>query len=230
MNLNFDGQKKKIVLTGLLVLVSASILSGGIYYTWLITPPGQPKTAQEGLKTISSARFERMPEYRKTEYLEQTQKLLEKIPQEQRGKMMEEAIKDPNMRESLHAVHENTMNQQMVKFANATPQERTKMLDEMIDAMQSGRGFGGMGGMGRGGPGGPGRGPGDRAGQGGQGRPNGPGGHGGPGRGNFRERIKHMTQEGNPQRMALRGEFMRAMQQRMEQRGIKPPQWGGGRR
>lgn len=229
MNLTLDSRKKKIVLISLLVLASGGVLSGGIYYTWLITPPGAPKTAEQALKTIGSARFERMPEYRKAQYFEQTQKLLEQIPQEKRQQMIQETMKDPEMRESLHAVHENTMNQQMIKFANASPQERTKMLDEIIDNMQSGRGMGGMG-FGR--PGGPppGGGRAGQAGQGGPGRPNGPGGPGGPGRGNFRERMQRRIQEGNPQRMAMRMEFMRAVRQRMEQRGIQPP-WGrGGRR
>ena len=227
MKLTLDSQRKKILLTTLLVLASAGILSGGIYYTWLITPPGAPKTAEEGLKTISSARFERMPEYRKTEYLEQTQNLLQAIPEEQRHEMIRQTMRDPDMRGSLRAVHENTMNQQMVKFANASPQEKTQMLDEIIDDMQSGKGFGRMGPPG--GPGGPRgeRGAQAQAGQGGQARQDGNRPRGG--RGNFRQHMQRRIQEGNPQRMAMRMEFMRAIRQRMEQRGIQPPQRSGGR-
>jgi hypothetical protein len=224
-----DSRNKKILVVAL-ILVGVGTLSGGVYYTWLITPPGPPKTAQEAMKTIGSARYERMPEYRKQEYLEQAQKLFHEMPEDQRRALWQNGEQNPAVHQAMREMHENAMNKRMEDFAKATPEQRTKMLDEIIDQMEKGgRGRGPWGGR----PGGPGAGPGSppgpqAAGANPQGhRPGGPGHRHDPGR--MKNRIKRMAEQGNPQRAALRTEFFRAIQERRKQRGL-PPMTGPGPR
>ncbi len=228
--MNFRNKK---FLVAALSLVGVGTLSGGVYYTWLITPPGLPKTAQEAMKTIGSARYERMPDYRKQEYLEQAQKLFHEMPEDQRRALWQGGRDNQAVHQAMREMHENAMDKRMTEFAKATPEQRTKMLDEIIDQMEKGgpgRGFWG----GRpGGPGG-GPGPGNQPGPGAAGGNNPrPDRHGGPGHrhdpGQMRNRVKHMAQEGNPQRAALRTEFFRAIQERRQQRGL-PPMTGPGPR
>jgi hypothetical protein len=217
-------KKKKIILTSILVLISAGVLSAGVYYTWLITPPSPPKTVQQGLQTINSAKFKHMPEYRQQAYLEQTQNLLDKMPENQRMEMFQKSFSDPSMRNAMMEIHRNEMEQRVIKFAKANPEERIKILDEMIDEMQARRKqFEAMRANGNNqGQGGPrmGDGPGGRGGPG-MGGPG--GGRGGRGPGRFADFIKNMAQTGNPQRAALMHEFHQAMRARMAQRGISMP-------
>jgi len=221
MNVN-----RKKILTVVLVLVSAGVLTGGVYYTWLITPPGLPKTAQEGLKTIGSARYERLPEYRKQDYLQRTQELMAKMPEQERQQLMQESRDNPAMRQSFRAIGENFLNQRLMEYAKASPEDRVKMLDAIIDAQEKGQGFFGPRG---GGPGGMGRRDQPRA-SGNSSPQNGPRGDHprGPGHGGrMRQRMQHFAQEGNPQRAGLMGEFFEAMRQRRIERGL--PEGPGGR-
>jgi hypothetical protein len=218
-----DFQKNKKLWVAALILAGAGTLSGGVYYTWLITPPGLPKTAQEAMKTIGTTRYERMPDYRKQAYMEQAQKLFHEMPEDQRRALWQDGERNPAVRDAMREMHENAMTKRMEDFAKAAPAERIKLLDQFIDQMEKG-------GMGRGPwggrPGGPGGGPGNGAAD----RRGGPGGPGGPGHqhgpGHMRDRIKHMAQEGNPQRAALRGEFFQAIQERRKQRGLPPMTFG----
>jgi len=226
--MDFDLKKNKKLLIVVLILVGAGTLSGGIYYTWLITPPGPPKTAQEAMKTIGSARFERLPDYRKQEYMEQARKLFDAMPEDQRRQLWQNGQQNEAFRNEMRAMRENAMDQRMTDFASATPEERTKILDQMIDMQEKG-------GWGR-----PGGGPPRGQGQGGQPTANAPqgqgpqGGHrGGPGGrhdpGRMRNRIKRMAERGNPQRAGLRTEFFKALNERRAQRGLPPFGRGPGR-
>jgi hypothetical protein len=167
-----------------------------------------------------------MPEYRRQAYLEQTQTLLDKMPENQKMEMFQKSFSDPSTRHAMMEVHRNEMEQRVIKFAKADPQERTKILDQLIDEMQARRKqFEAMRANGNNrGPGGPGMG-GGPGGQGGRGGPGmgGPGGRGGRGPGRMADFIKNMAQNGNPQRAALMHEFHQAMQARMAQRGITMP-------
>jgi hypothetical protein len=217
--MNFDFNKNKKLWVAVLVLVGAGTLSGGVYYTWLITPPGPPKTAQEAMKTIGSARFDRMPDYRKQEYMEQAGKLFREMPDDQRRKLWHDGEGNPQVHKAMETMRENFMDQRLNEFAKATPEDRIKMLDQMIDMQEK------MRKMGRGPWGGPpGGGQGAGAGQGGDHHRGGGPGHHDPGR--MRERIKRMAEQGNPQRAGLRMEFFKAMQERRIQRGLPPGGFG----
>ncbi|MFA5864738.1 MAG: hypothetical protein WC975_08625 [Phycisphaerae bacterium] len=219
-------KKQKIGLTVLLTVVGVSVLTAGIYYTWLITPLGPPKTAAEGVKTLTSARFKRLPEYRKIAYMEQTQNLVSKLPENQRHDIFRQMGNNEASRNAMREAMMAMMTKQAVDYAKAPPADRLKILDAAIDReeqMRSRRGQrrprdnttagerpGRPGGQGIGNPGGPG--------PGGPGRPGGQGGGRGPG--NFRARMQQMAEHGNPQQMALMVEFRHAMQQRRAQRGL----------
>ena len=192
-----ERKTKKIVLIILLSLIGVSTLSGGIYYTWLITPPAPPTTPQEAIDLVKSPRFERLPDSRKKEYLDQTRRLIENMPEEQWHKFFTKMREDPKTRDSMRKAMEIRMNQTAQEYAKATPERRVEMLDEIIDQMEAHRGQMGAGRGGRGGPGG-------RS-------------------GNFTNRINQRAQEGNPQLAGLHREFHQALRARMEERGITPP-------
>ena len=59
--------RRKIIVVALCV-VGVAALAGGIRYAWLITPPDLPQTAEEGLHTLASPRYQRLPDYRREAY------------------------------------------------------------------------------------------------------------------------------------------------------------------
>ncbi len=217
MDLN---RKQKIALTVAIVVVAAGVLTGGIYYTWLITPPSPPKTAEEGLKMMGSARFQHMASYRKTAYVEQTQKLMSQLSNEQRRNLFRQMRTDENVRKAMGEAHMAMMTQEAVNFAKASPADRIKMLDAAITREEQMR----QAWAGRR-PGGPstqpdqGR-PGGRRDQAGPGGSRGPGGPGGPGRGDFRARMQQFVEHGNPQMAGLMREYRRAIHERRAQLGL----------
>lgn len=220
-------KKQKIGLSVLLSVAGISVLTGGIYYTWLITPPGPPKTAQEGVKTMGSARFARLPDYRKSAYMEQTRELIGKLPEDQRRDLFRQIRDDDAARREMERGFRAMMTKQVMDFAKASPADQVKLLDAAIDREEQMRAMWG----GRRGPDGP------RDGNAGIGRPGGPGGPpgqgpgrggpGGPDRGNRRARMHQMIEQGNPQHFALMRQFRQAMEMRRAQRGLPAHPWGG---
>lgn len=209
------------ILIGGLVLLAVGALGLGIYYAWLITPPALPTTAAEGLATLASARYERLPDYRKQEYATRTRELIEQMPEEQRHEMFQQMRGNQDARHSMREVFRQAMEERLRKMATADDAERDKLLDEMIDRMQehlqaranrprperpTGQAQDGNQRPGEG----------DR--RGGDDR-----------RGNFRDRMQHHIEEGNPQHHAIRREMHQAIRERMEERGIDPPTHGPGR-
>ena len=184
--------KKKITIA-IIMTISAAALGGGIYYTWLITPPSLPKTAEEALHTINSAPYNRMPEYRKTEYLEQTRNLLKNMPEEKRVELFERARTDKSTRKAMMAVRRTAMIQRATDYAKATPGERVRMLDEVINRQEQRRKLRDE----------------QRRSNGGKSAGNNRSGTARRSRrrGNIRKRIKGFIEKGNPQRAGLIGEY-----------------------
>ncbi len=201
--------KKKIIIAALAVF-GAATLASGVYYTYLITPPPMPETAEQAVKTMGSARFERLPDYRKAEYATQARKLIQELPDEERREFRENMRNDESLRRNFRQVGMTAMIDRARNFAKAAPEDRIKILDEEIDRRErrrterrrqrSDRGDARPGGDRRQGR----RGGGDR-----QAR-----------RARMREHIQDRIQHGNPQTGALRGEYFRAMRARREQRGL----------
>lgn len=185
---------KKKILIGLLVVAGAASLVGGSYYTWLLNPPKLPKTAAEGLALIGSARYERMPDYRKAEYLDRTAQLMQELRPEEHQELRSDL--NPG---DLRQFWQQRMMQRVLEFANADPQHRNRLLDEAI--AQSGRWRGQHRGRSEGND------EQDRTRR----------------QGVFRSRMQEHIQKGNPQTGALMGEYFRAVRQRRRERGIEDP-------
>ncbi|NLX06389.1 MAG: hypothetical protein GXY33_14720 [Phycisphaerae bacterium] len=216
--------KKQLIVAGL-VVVGAVTLAGGAYYAYLLTPPAFPETAEEAIATIGSARYERLPEYRQEEYLEQAGRLLRELPEEERRQLRGRFGESDGAREAMGAIFMNEAVQRATDFAAASPEDKIRILDEDIDRFEQMRErFANRR------PDGPrAQGEGQRRGEGG-----GPqmdrGGRRGDGRGGTpeergarrRQRMMNRIEHGNPQRAALMGEYFRALGERREQRGLPP--------
>lgn len=194
MVVNLQRTLKNRILIVLLVVIGAVSLVCGAYFTWLMTPPEFPETAADGVALIGSRRFERMPEYRKAEYLERTTQLMRDLEPQDRQALRSE-LKPNDVRQFFQQM----MMQRALKFSNADPQQRNRMLDEAIDQ------WGRRGGRRRSRP--------DDGNE--QERDQ--------RQGAFRNRMQEYIQEGNPQTGALIGEYFRAIRQRREERGIEEP-------
>jgi len=212
---------KKRILVGLLVVASAGALAGGVYYTWLITPPRLPSTAEEGLQAMGTARYRRLADYRKQAHVTRTQELVRKMSDKDRGELFRRVRTDEGLRRAIREFRETEMVQRMREYTRGSPAEKIKLLDEDIDRQerwraerQSRRQQAQRDGTVR-----------DRRDGRGEGR--------GPGRAGFQQRIQRRIEHGNPQRMALRMEYFRAIRERRKQRGLPdrppgPPRGRGG--
>lgn len=162
---------KKKILVGLLVATGVAVLTGGVYATWLMTPPGMPTTAEEAAEMLTSARFQRLPIERKEAYIARMRELISEMDDEQRRAFFEANRDNDELREVTREVFQEVVMNRAREYAAADPNVRLAMLDETIDEMlAAGQGFrrGGFGfaGRGAGGPGGQGqRGPGGNDGQ-----------------------------------------------------------------
>lgn len=125
------------------------------------------------------------------------------------------------IRDNIRSVMEARMKERVDEYYAAKGEDKKKILDKHIDEMQKfreemearrkqeGNQAGGP-------PGDRPRGEGDR----------GPGGRGGPGGGSREQRMTR-TQSRNPDQMAKRMAYMAAVAERMKERGIEAPPFGG---
>lgn len=103
------------------------------------------------------------------------------------------------LRGNLQEVRRQEVEDRMDAYFEAPPEQRVAMLDQMIDRMQDGGGFRGGGRFG------PGRGNGQ-----------------GQRRGLTPDRMQRRLDNTTPEQRAKRSEFIQALRQRMEQRGVNP--------
>lgn len=219
-------RRNKIILISVLVPVAVVSIVAGSYRAWLATPPALPQSAEEAIATIGSPRFERMPDYRKREYVEQARRLMRDLPEDERTKMRQSLRSDPNVRDAMGQVMRQMMVERATAFARAAPADRARLLDEAIDEMtrrRAGREGGSRERLGRSG-GGAGSG-----GGGGGGRPPRDDNRDGR-RAQMQQRMMQFIQKGNPQTSALIGEYFRALRQRREERGLGQPNRRGASR
>jgi hypothetical protein len=205
--------QRKYVNIVLLVAAVAALGFGG-YYAWLMIPPSMPQTAEEALATLASPRFDQMSESRKKDYLQTAGELMSKLDETQRKEMYEKMRTDEDARDAMREIRMDQMNQRMRQFAMATPAERNKILDEIIDQQEKMRREMEAAAASRPAPSTSG------SAQGSQRR--------GPSEGwegRMRERVKSRAEHGNPQRGGLAHEFRSALMARREQRGL--PATGG---
>jgi hypothetical protein len=221
---------KRLAVGFLLVLAMLAVVAG-IYYTWLITPPGMPETPEDALSTIASARYERLPDYRKQDYLDRTAELMQTMPDEQRRDLFRKMRTDEDVRQALREVREDQTVKRVREWAEADPKARKKLIDETIReqeemrkrfeewrqqraeerASEASR------------PEGERRSEGERRADG-ERRPDGE-----RRRGNPREHIQRRIEEGNPQMMAWRMEMREAINERRKELGLSEPPGPPGR-
>lgn len=75
--------KKRVVAIACAALATSAVGYG----SWAMLsrmPPGLPKTADDALAVINSAKFDRLDAERKQQYLEETMRLVRELPEEQR--------------------------------------------------------------------------------------------------------------------------------------------------
>ena len=221
------GSVKKKVLVSLLALIAMGVLAGGVYATWLMTPPGMPTTPEEAAALIKSPRFQRLSAERKADYMERMRELMEGMTDDQRQALFEQYRGDREFFEARREVMTEMMNQRAREFAVADPATRLAILDETLQRLESARGFG---------------------------RPRGREGGDRRERGErpemteeqraemqqrreerMAQRVNEMQERaatGNPQDAALRTEFRNALRARAQQLGIELRRGGrgGGRR
>jgi len=204
---------RKIAVALLVVLAVTAVAVGG-YYTWLITPPGMPETPERALSTIASARYERLPDYRKRDYLDRTAELMRSMPDEQRRDLFQRMRTDESVRQALREVREDQQIRRIREWAGADPNERRRLIDEMIDEQEDRRHRMEQYRRQRQDAGGNAADRQDRRGDG--------------NRSNPRDRIQRRIEEGNPQTMAWRMEMRDAIVERRRERGLPDSPWGGG--
>jgi len=198
---------------GVLVVLAVSAVAAGAYYTWLITPPGMPETPEAALSVIASARYERLPDYRKREYLDRTAEMMKSMPDEHRRDLFRRMRTDETVRQALREVREDQAVKRIREWANAGPDERRKLIDQMIREQEQMRAEREQ----------------ERAQRGDE-----PGGERGSEREGRREssrdRMHRRIEEGNPQTMAWRMEMRDAINQRRQELGLPEATGLGGRR
>lgn len=182
---------------------TAAVAVGG-YWTWRQSPPPMPTTAQEALETLASPRFQRMPDYRQAEYTEQARRLVTEMPAADRQSLFDRVGADEATREALDRAWQNAVWQRGLEFARADTQQRIVLLDELINQQEARRLLRQQGGGAQ-------RAPERPAPDARQRRDE---------RGRVRGMIQERMEKGNPQQVALFGEFYRALAERRRERGL----------
>lgn len=186
--------RKKIIVSVVLA-VAAVVLVGGVYAAWMMTPPGLPDDAEAGLAVLTSARYERLPDYRKQQYVAATREHLRQLPDDERKALMERFWDDASTRDVVWQIKRDAMMDRARRYANAGPEERDAILDEVLDMHERRRGERKAGG--------------DRAAaeKRGDGRLR-----------DFRQHFQERIEQGNPQDMGLMREFFGALKKRRQER------------
>ncbi|MDX1682735.1 MAG: hypothetical protein R3336_06425, partial [Phycisphaeraceae bacterium] len=99
---------------------------------WYTTPPPMPETAEEAMATLTSARYQRLPDSRKEAYLERAHKLGRELKPEKRREMWEEIRKDPEKRKAMRQVQVAWMLNRAEAYAKAPPAQREAMIKGMV--------------------------------------------------------------------------------------------------
>lgn len=193
---------KKHVLATLGAAVSLGVLVFGVRYWWMHRPLGLPQTAEQAVAGVASDRFKNMPEYRQQEYLEQTRRLMDELPREERRALVESV---PEFREVVGEARMREMEQRMKDYMLADAATRAQMDQEAEQRMAQWRQNRPAG---QGGPGGP--------------RPDGDRQPSGEWQSRMRERMEQRFEEGNPQLNGWRSEFFRHRREQQEKKQQQP--------
>lgn len=105
-------RKKRIVgaIAGLAALLA---IGGGAYALYMNSAPGLPGSVDEAVATIGSSRWDNLDADRKRQYLEETRRLMEGIPWEERRDM----FRDEDVRDAMREAMRDRMDEIARKFA-----------------------------------------------------------------------------------------------------------------
>lgn len=115
-----------------LTLVAAGAVGAGAYVTWLRTPPAMPDTVQEAMAVFASPRYTRLPEERRTAYIEHVRRLVERLPEGERRSMWRRLHDEPTTRDAADRAMQDMMVAQARAFATADETARVAMLDAFL--------------------------------------------------------------------------------------------------
>jgi hypothetical protein len=118
---------RRVAIAVLLLLSSAGVLAGGLWYWNLQRPLPEPSRAAEALEHIGTARFKNMPEARRTQYMDKAWSLLRELPRGERRALREKYGDSERIRESMQQRFQQMLVQRAIEFNEATPQERRAM-------------------------------------------------------------------------------------------------------
>jgi len=193
--------KKKWITMSFALLLAAGVLAGGIYLTWLRTPPPMPANVDEAIKVLSSPQYSRLSEAERQPYIQRARELGEKLSGEERSAMWKRANEDPEFRKNARDVQNDVMLQRAREFAKADPAKRKQIINTMVMMEMAARAAGKM--------------------------PPGPRGGGGGGDANAAQRraerkkwMQDKIENGNPQSQAYMSEFFKALMDRRKELGL----------
>ena len=174
---------RRWVVTAACVVVGGAVLAGGSYLAWLRTPPPMPTTVAQAVALVDSPRFTRLPESRRADYLVQVQRLMRDLPEDQRRDAWRQ----------LGPVGQEVWIARAKAFAEASPADRTAMLDAFIAMSEQWRSR--------------------RQAQEQKGQRD-------DRRGEMRQRMEEFMQHGDAQGQAYMQEFFKALRQRRAELGL----------
>jgi hypothetical protein len=203
---------------GIIIAVALVVASLGIFWTVrYLRASTQLARVQDLRSQLGSA--EKLPEEKRRELWGQLRQEMDKLPEDQREKMWREGRQG----------FEKQMHERMRAVLDASPDQRTALLDKQIDEMEKRRKDWEKRRQDRAKQGG-GQGPGPQAMAGGPGGPGGPGGRGwgGPGGGPGNNQwAKRMLDNTTPSQRSEMYEYRRLMEARRAERQL-PPSPGPG--
>ena len=198
--------RKRIVVLGTIILLGAAGAGIGVAFWPREAEPSinLPQTAEEGFRVAASEEFAKLPDYRQEAYRREVQRLVAELTEEQRQAMF---LKYKGSREFVKGIREiqyDPVKLAMQQFYKASPENRTAVLDGLIDQMERFRALGGFG---------------RSTNQSG----NNPSGTSPELRDYMKQRIESQIQEGDPKETAKTMEFMKQFRGRRIERGLPVP-------
>lgn len=106
-------KRKKALVGGASVGLAAGALATAGVLLYNARPVGLPKTAQEAVEMMGSARFARLDEDRRAQYADEAARLIRELPQEERRAMMT----DEESREALRTLREQMFDDLVRRYA-----------------------------------------------------------------------------------------------------------------
>lgn len=104
--------KKALVGGGCIGLAVAALATAGVLL-YNARPVGLPKTAQEAVDVMGSARFAKLDDDRRAQYADEAWRLIRELPQEERRGM----LSDEQSREAMRAMREEMIDEMVRRYA-----------------------------------------------------------------------------------------------------------------